>query len=483
MKNQNVMMALAIASALAAPTARAQSRPRTPARPPAAASAEDVSELRAQLQALAERLDRLEQANRELETQNAELKAQANQAAETQQAVQQVQADLDATVDQLAKTRANAPEWAGRWAFRGDMRYRHEEIRGGADRQVVVGTTPAISSVDRARDRVRLRFGGTFRANDTVTVGLQLATGGNDPRSSNQTLGENSPDERRSLGIDQAFVAWQPTPNWLVRGGKMPMPWSRPGGSLFFDGDVNPEGIAVNATRGLLFGSVSYLWLQERGPTVVAANTGAVDVADPSMAHVQLGIRYPFTALTNLTAAVAYYDHFAVQGRQPWFNGVPNGNTTVAQTFPAGSTTTRQVAAYDYDTVHAYAQLDTIVFDTLPLSMYAEYAQNPRAPRFDVAWGYGVSLGRASNPHTWEIAATYQRIGKDAIFGQWVDSDFGNGNTDTTGWVLRAGYAVKPNWTVGATYYLNELNNDVSSPTAPKDRQYDRLQLDTNFRF
>jgi hypothetical protein len=263
----------------------------------------------------------------------------------------------------------------------------------------------------------------------------------------------------------------------------MPMPWSRPSGSLFFDGDINPEGIAVNATRGLLFGSVSYLWLQERGPTVVAANTGAVDVADPSMTHVQVGLRYPFTALTSLTAAVAYYDHFAVQGRQPWFNGVPNGNTTVPQIFPAGSTTTRQVAAYDYDTVQGYAQLDTTVYDTLPLAVYAEYAKNPRAPRFDTAWGYGVSLGRASNPHTWEVAATYQKIGKDALFGQWVDSDFGNGNTDTKGWVLRAGYAVKPNWTLAATYFSNELNNDVFTAAAPKDRRYDRLQLDTNFRF
>jgi hypothetical protein len=486
-KNQNVMMAIAVASALAAPNARAQTRARPAPRPAAvgaaSASAEDVRALREQMQALAERLGRLEEANRQLESQNAELKAQAGQASETQQAVQQVQADLDATVDQLAKTRANAPEWAGRWAFRGDLRYRHEEIRAGADRQFVVGAQPVVSSVDRARDRVRLRFGGTFRANDTVVVGLQLATGGNDPRSTNQTLGENSPDERRQLGIDQAFVAWQPNGTWLVRGGKMPMPWSRPTGSLFFDNDIDPEGLAVNYTQGLFFGSASYMWLQERGPTQVAVGTGAVDVADPAMGHAQVGIRYPFTALTSLTAAVAYFDHFAVKNRQPWFNGLPNGNSTVPQVFPAGSTTTRQVAAYDYDTLQAFAQLDSTVFDTLPLSVYAEYAKNEHAPRLNTAWGYGFSLGRASNPHTWEVGALYQKMGKDAMFGQWVDSDFGNGNTDTKGWVLRAGYAVKQNWTLNATMFLNELNNEVFSATAPRNRRYDRLQLDTNFRF
>lgn len=482
---KNLIVATSIAIALGAPAAHAQQRAA------AAGSAEEVRLLREQLQALSTRLDRLEQSNQQLATENAQLKQQAGEAGKTEelgQRIEELQTDLDNTVDQLAKTRANAPEWAGRFAFRGDLRYRHEQIMSDGDRAapgVPAATNPSVASLDRVRDRVRLRFGGTFRVNDTVVVGMQLATGADDPRSTNQTLGDSvgPGSARRTVGLDQAYFAWQPTSTWLVRGGKMPMPWTRPGTSLFFDGDINPEGVAVNYTKGLLFGSASYMWLQERGPTVVRQGEAAVDVSDPAMGHVQAGVRYPFTATTSLMAGVSYYDHFATQGRRPFFAGNPNGNTTVNVAFPAGSTTQLAVAAYDYNILQAFLQYDRIVFDTLPFMVYVDYAQNDDAPRYDTAYSYGFTLGRASNLRTWEVGAMYQKLGKDALFGQWVDSDFGNGNTDTRGWVLRAGYALKTNWTLNATYFINELNNDVCSAAVPCDRGYDRLQLDTNFRF
>ena len=55
----------------------------------------------------------------------------------------------------------------------------------------------------------------------------------------------------------------------------------------------------------------------------------------------------------------------------------------------------------------------------------------------------------------------YQQIEKDALFGQLLDSDFGDGNTDTKGFVLRGGYTVARNWTLNATLFLNDLSNDV----------------------
>ena len=42
----------------------------------------------------------------------------------------------------------------------------------------------------------------------------------------------------------------------------------------------------------------------------------------------------------------------------------------------------------------------------------------------------------------------YQSIDKDALFGQFVDSDFGDGKTDAEGWVLRGGYAPVKNFTL-----------------------------------
>ena len=54
-----------------------------------------------------------------------------------------------------------------------------------------------------------------------------------------------------------------------------------------------------------------------------------------------------------------------------------------------------------------------------------------------------------------------RQIEKDSLFGQLLDSDFGDGNTDSKGFVIRGGYTVARNWTVNATLFLNELSNDV----------------------
>ena len=77
---------------------------------------------------------------------------------------------------------------------------------------------------------------------------------------------------------------------------------------------------------------------------------------------------------------------------------------------------------------------------------------------------------------------------KDALFAQMIDSDFANGNTDGEGWGFRAGYAPVKNIVLNATYYINNLNKDVAPVSGPtyeigKDLNYDRLQLDVNYKF
>jgi hypothetical protein len=59
-----------------------------------------------------------------------------------------------------------------------------------------------------------------------------------------------------------------------------------------------------------------------------------------------------------------------------------------------------------------------------------------------------------------------------------TDSDFGNGGTDARGHTIKAAYALKDNWTVGGTLFVNEI--DLASGT-PRD--YTRLQLDLVFSF
>jgi len=120
------------------------------------------------------------------------------------------------------------------------------------------------------------------------------------------------------------------------------------------------------------------------------------------------------------------------------------------------------------------------------------------SPRQSPAYATYGAAGAAKG--TWELGLIYQQVEKDALFGQLLDSDFGDGNTDTKGFVIRGGYSVARNWTINASLFLNDLSNDVpqtvtvlngATPapydttviTGVLDRDYKRLQLDLNFRF
>ena len=98
----------------------------------------------------------------------------------------------------------------------------------------------------------------------------------------------------------------------------------------------------------------------------------------------------------------------------------------------------------------------------------------------------GVSLGRASNPKTWAAALWYQDLDANSLFGQFIDSDFGDGRTDTKGIVIRGAYAPVRNFNIQATYFMNTLNKDETRDAtfAVNDSlDYDRLQIDLNYKF
>ena len=65
-----------------------------------------------------------------------------------------------------------------------------------------------------------------------------------DPVSSNQTIGDNF--SGKDFGIGRSYIDWKINNNANIFAGKMKLPWIRPGGgSLLWDGDLNPEGIVM----------------------------------------------------------------------------------------------------------------------------------------------------------------------------------------------------------------------------------------------
>ncbi len=118
--------------------------------------------------------------------------------------------------------------------------------------------------------------------------------------------------------------------------------------------------------------------------------------------------------------------------------------------------------------------------------VFANYAENTAADDLNTAYAAGFTIGRASNPRTWEFGYAYQKTEKDALFGQFVDSDFGGGLTDVDGSVFKIVYAPAKNWTLNGTYFLNNRFLDVPTNVAgvpTNDLDYDRYQIDFNVKF
>ena len=441
MKNRFVSAAVAAAllSVACVPAVQAQSA--------------DLQALKAQLDALQKKV--------------AELEAQQKQQAEV----------ADKTLDQVAQQKANVGDWVGRFTWKGDLRYRNEQIK----QEFVAG--------DRDRDRIRARLGVVAKVNDTVTAEVQFTTGESlsaggygDARSPNQTL--TDANSRKRVWFDTAFIQWKPNANWTATLGKQRYPWIRPANVLFFDGDINPEGMSVNWQQGAdgLFATAFWVQLAER-------NTGASGGADSTMAGGQFGWRGPIGGSARLTVAGGYFDHGAVEG----YNAVQDG-TLPGNAF--GNTTTTSTAvcrmalatciADDYNIYEALAEL-TFQVGGKPLTFVGDYAKNNKADfgttfkGLDTAFAVGAQYGRVSTFNTWEIGYLYQKVENDALYGQWVDSDFGGGSTGTKGHVFRFGYGLGRNFRFNTTYFMNDTNIDVPvtiGTTPVTDRKYKRLQLD-----
>jgi hypothetical protein len=436
---------------------------------PAAAPAQTASEfaeLRRALEQVTQRLDALEQKNQTLEARNTELEAKNKSLEESN----------DKQSDQIAQisSKAKSADWATKISWKGDFRYRHEYV------------DPFEAANDQTRHRIRARVGFTAKVNDTTSTTFQLATGGgtNDPRSTNQTLGEGM--TRKQVAIDLAYLDWAPAQGFNMLLGKMPYPFERVA-TPTWDPDLTPEGGAVKYAKGGFFSSVFGYWLSEQSL-----------FSDSNVFGAQLGFKGDLGGM-KWTAAGMYYDLGAVQnevttiatpsGMLPavcavgllnnaFFNGA-QGNTT----FNGGDNCNRLLNDFNIWEVLAQTEFS---LGSLPLTLYANYSENTEADDLNTAYGVGFTLGRASNPRTWELGYVYANIEKDGLFGQFMDSDFGGGITDTKGSVLRLVYVPARNWTINATYFLNERFNDVpitfnGVPTTGTD--YDRYQLDFNVRY
>jgi len=274
---------------------------------------------------------------------------------------------------------------------------------------------------------------------------------------------------RKAVYIDLAYFNKEIVPGLNLTGGKFKNFFFRPGkNSLLWDSDWNPEGLGLTYQGGIFFANALGTWLDgdsSGGSTFVSGG--------------QAGFALPLGDAVKLTAGVGYYD-IGVQGKSITFVVDDKlkyfGNSFVCD--PLGSTDPADCAyALDYSELEGFAELGFSLLG-IPTSVFVDYVQNRDADVNDTGYAAGFTLGKLKGKGTWDFSYAYQDLEADAVIGALTDSDFGGGGTDTKGHVFRGAYGFGDKWNLGFTYFLNEIGENAGNK-----RDYDRVQLDANFKY
>jgi hypothetical protein len=405
-----------------------------------AATEDELAAMRAQLQALSERLDRLEAENRELTAANSELRKDSSETAVAVAAASEKTAAVAAELEE----QISQSSWTDTIRWKGDFRYRYESFD--------IEDRP-----NRDRNRIRARAALIADVTPTIEVGLGLASGGDDPVSSNQTLGGGG--SSKELTLDLAYFDWSGLKDTNVYGGKFSNNVHRSGrNGLLWDGDWRPEGVGVEWDNGLLFANGVGDWIEsdsDRGRSFAYLT--------------QLGVKIPFGEDIKLTTGLGYHV-FDVAGAGSYFG---DDDDFFGNSFDP----TNNTYLYDYEELEFFADLNFELFGH-PALLFGNYVQNQAVSENDTGWAVGFNYGAAKGKGEWRFGYVYQRLEADAVLGLLTDSDFGGGGTNAEGSIIRGSYGIHKNFNAHFTYFINDIGLEREDPIGFK-----RLQLDLSFKY
>lgn len=358
--------------------------------------------------------------------------------------------------------------WADTLAFKGDLRYRFESI-GDDSKKDENG-----DDYTRYRNRIRARLGAEAKIAEALKVGLELSTGQADPVSGNQTLGDGFGKKEFQLSLAYAEYAIfnEKEAKLAAVAGKMKNPFIAMPEDLVWDGDANPEGLALKGQVGkgiaTLMANAGSLWVQERS------------AEDDLMLYAgQLAAKIQLPKEAALTVGATVYGFQDVQGTDVYDWEKKNnayGNRTVAGTASGG--TTNKAWASEFTPVALFAKLDFAVAG-LPVTVFGQELSNVDADDEDRGHAAGLSLGKAKAPKSWELGYSYAELEPDATVGFLTDSDRWGGGTDGKGHRIYGKFQAMKNVQAGATYLVGERKTS----DAAKTTDYDRLQIDLTVNF
>ena len=311
--------------------------------------------------------------------------------------------------------------------FRSDVRLRYQyQDKEGSD--------------PRARGRVRFRLRGDAKVNDAVSAGFRLATGSDDPTSTNQTLQRSF--STHDMRFDYAFIKYSAGGLGLL-GGKFTnssLLWAP--SDLVWGGDVNPEGMALSYKNQGLYINSGLLVLDEQGGT-----------KDPLMYVGQAGHKIDLAWNLSANAAVTYYGFENVKGGAP----LPKGSGTNSTDEVTGN------LIYDYNAIAAGLSLDIKYTGVDGIRISGEYISNPDSN--DTGYLAQVSVNDLiAEKIPWRLTYGYRRLEDDAWIDTTQDGSAYGGRTGIEGSKASLSLGVASNTSLGVTYFDMQSLDEESLP-------------------
>ena len=345
-------------------------------------------------------------------------------------------------------------DWADRISIKGDIRLRYEYIDVDDMRK------------DRHRGRFRARLGLSGEITETVSAHFRLASGGDDPVSTNQTFDDGF--STKDFGLDRAYVDWAIQDGLNLWGGKMKQPFYKVG-QLVWDNDLNPEGGALKYETAM----TDVIDFHANGSIWVADERSAD--SDTTMWGIQAGADGDLSETVSVGGGVGYYFWDNMKGFETLFDPADGFGNTVSTSDADGTTTYMN----DYEILDLYLKLSMVPDKiAVPVQVYGNYIVNTAADTSgDTAYMVGFQIGVAKGPGTWSVDYNYRDVEADATVGVLTDSDSFGAGTNGDGHRIEGRYAITEKIQSALALYLQKLDPDATNI------DYTRLQADISVRF
>lgn len=431
------------------------------------------------------------------------------------------------------------PPWLRSVTVEGDVRVRAQgEMFGDENLSAEVfraqTDSPAWApdltntTTDRSRLTVRARLGVVAKASDSFSAGLRIATGATSgsPTSESQTLGNSF--NRFSIGLDRAWLRWEPSQFLRLEGGRMAVPFDH--SDLLFPDDLALDGVAGKGELDLATGLYGF------------AVAGAFPLEEFSISNNdkwllggQLGLDWAADANWQLRAAVGVYDFRNVEGvredelpptgalagvRPYQLSQYPaavrqKGNTLINLNAPLSTAAPVWGLASKFRPVNLTVGLVARHFAPYQVALGVDVVKNTAFDLADITrragttavstladktLGYQARLSfghpQLQNKGEWQAFLTYRHFERDAWVDAFTDTTWALGGTNYKGFSIGGQYAFDNKATVGLRFTSSRNLDDgvrflatpgdpssVSGNLSSAPLRIDVLQLEANLRF